>query len=262
MHHLVRTLRLLPEGTYSQCLGGGGWKLGNAVHGTQAEYVRVPFADTSTHVLPDEAANNEAILVSDVYPTAYETGVLNGGVSPGDTVVIVGPGPIGLAALGAARLYSAGRIIVVGRSAPRLEVARRLGADAAVSHTENPEQLVREITRSRGADVVIEAVGSAETFELCTRLVRPAGRIASIGVYGEPATLHLEELWNRNITITTGLVNTHSTPRLLSLLTAGLLPVSELATHTFALPDIMEAYDTFDKASENRAMKVLLNNPE
>ncbi|MCC3650178.1 MULTISPECIES: zinc-dependent alcohol dehydrogenase family protein [Streptomyces] len=251
--------RYCREGAYGQCLSGGGWILGHLVDGTQAEYVRVPFADLSLHRLPDEVPSEQAILLSDILPTAYEVGVLNGRVTPGDTVVIVGAGPIGLAAVATARLYSPGRIVAVDLARSRLDAAKRLGADDVVQAEEDVEGFVRGITGGLGADVVMEAVGVPQSFELCTRIVRPGGHVANIGVHGKPAALHLEDLWIKNLTITTGLVDTSSTPALLRMLAAGRLPAAELTTHTFALDAMEEAYDVFSRAAETGALKVVIN---
>ncbi|GHF37555.1 zinc-dependent alcohol dehydrogenase family protein [Streptomyces griseosporeus] len=243
---------------YGQCRGGGGWILGHLIDGTQAEYVRVPFADLSVHPLPETLADQDAVLLADIFPTAYEVGVLNGRVRPGDTVAVVGAGPIGLAAIATARLYSPERIIAVDLAAARREAARRLGADAVADPAETPEELTADLTGGLGADVVIEAVGIPETFELCTRMVRPGGCVANVGVHGRPATLHLEDLWIKNVTITTGLVDTHSTPTLLRMAAAGRLPTPELVTHTFPLERMEEAYDVFGRAAETGALKVAL----
>ncbi|MGY5058635.1 zinc-dependent alcohol dehydrogenase family protein [Streptomyces sp. 900105755] len=246
------------EGMYGQCRGGGGWILGHLIDGTQAEYVRVPFADLSVHALPSTVDSKDAVLFADIFPTSYEVGVLNGRVHPGDTVAVVGAGPIGLAAITTARLFSPERIVAVDLAAARLEAARRLGADAVADAREAPEQLIADLTDGLGADVVMEAVGVPETFELCTRMVRPGGRVANIGVHGKPATLHLEDLWRKNVTITTGLVDTHSTPTLLRMAAAGRLPTAQLVTHTFPLDHMAEAYDVFAGAADTGALKVVL----
>ncbi|MFB6827413.1 zinc-dependent alcohol dehydrogenase family protein [Streptomyces hydrogenans] len=250
------------ERRYGQCGGGGGWVLGHLIDGTQAEYVRVPFADLSVHPLPSAVDSFDAVLLADIFPTAYEVGVLNGGVRPGDTVVVVGAGPIGLAAIITARLYSPGRIIAVDLADSRLAAARHLGADATATADEGPEQLVADLTDGLGADVVMEAVGVAETFEMCTRMVRPGGRVANIGVHGKPAVLHLEDLWIKDVTLTTGLVDTSSTPMLLRMTAAGRLPVSGLVTHRFELGQMEEAYDVFGRAAETGAIKVALGGPQ
>ncbi|NEA53160.1 zinc-dependent alcohol dehydrogenase family protein [Streptomyces sp. SID13666] len=251
--------RFCREGAYGQCLGGGGWILGHTVDGTQAEYVRVPFADLSLHPLPATVNSQDAVLLADIYPTAYEVGVLNGRVGPGDTVVVVGAGPIGLAAIATAQLFSPGRIIAVDLVPARLEAAKRMGADTVVSAAEDPEQLVTDLTDGLGADVVIEAVGVPASFEMCTRMVRPGGRVANVGVHGKPATLHLESLWSKNLTIRTGLVDTYSTPALLRMMTAGRLPTSSLVTHDFPLHRMEEAYDVFSRAVDTGALKVVLS---
>ncbi|WP_406090557.1 alcohol dehydrogenase catalytic domain-containing protein [Streptomyces sp. NBC_01013] len=254
--------RFCREGRYGQCRGGGGWVLGHTIDGTQAEYVRVPFADLSVHPLPSSVDSLAAVLLADIFPTAYEVGILNGAVRPGDTVVVVGAGPIGLAAVVAAGLYSAERTIAVDLAQPRLAAARSLGAEATVRADESPEQLVADLTGGLGADVVIEAVGVPESFEMCTRMVRPGGRVANVGVHGKPAVLHLEDLWIKDITITTGLVDTSSTPMLLRLLAAGRLPTAELVTHRFELGQMEEAYDVFGRAADTGALKVVLGEPQ
>ncbi|WP_328924022.1 alcohol dehydrogenase catalytic domain-containing protein [Streptomyces sp. NBC_00190] len=253
--------RFCREGRYGQCRGGGGWVLGHTIDGTQAEYVRVPFADLSVHPLPSAVDSYDAVLLADIFPTSYEVGVLNGNVRPGDTVVVVGAGPIGLAAIATAGFYSPGRTIAVDLAEARLAAARSLGADATVNAAEEPQQLVEDLTDGLGADVVIEAVGVPEAFEMCTRMVRPGGRVANIGVHGKPATLHLEDLWIKDVTITTGLVDTHSTPMLLRMMAAGRLPSSSLITHRFELGQMEEAYDVFSRAGDTGALKVALGGP-
>ncbi|MFE1833097.1 zinc-dependent alcohol dehydrogenase family protein [Streptomyces sviceus] len=243
---------------YGQCRGGGGWILGHLIDGTQAEYVRVPYADLSVHPLPAAMDSREAVLLADIFPTSYEVGVLNGHVRPGDTVAVVGAGPIGLAAIATARLFTPERIIAVDLAPSRLEAARKFGADAVADAREAPEQLIADLTDGLGADVVIEAVGVPESFELCTRVVRPGGHVANVGVHGKPATLHLEDLWIKNITITTGLVDTYSTPTLLRMAAAGRLPTAQLVTHTFPLDHMEEAYDVFARAADTGALKVVL----
>ncbi|MET9762438.1 zinc-dependent alcohol dehydrogenase family protein [Streptomyces sp. NPDC006372] len=250
--------RYCRDGMYGQCRGGGGWILGHLIDGTQAEYVRVPYADLSVHVLPSALDSADAVLLADIFPTSYEVGVLNGHVRPGDTVAVVGAGPIGLAAVATARLFAPERIVAVDLAPTRLDAARELGADAVADAREAPEQLIEDLTDGLGADVVVEAVGVPETFELCTRMVRPGGHVANIGVHGGPATLHLEDLWIKNVTITTGLVDTYSTPTLLRMAATGRLPTGRLVTHTFPLTDMEEAYDVFGRAADTGALKVVL----
>ncbi|MFI7296560.1 zinc-dependent alcohol dehydrogenase family protein [Streptomyces sp. NPDC050121] len=250
--------RFCREARYGQCRGGGGWILGHLIDGTQAEYVRVPYADLSVHALPSAVESKDAVLLADIFPTSYEVGVLNGHVRPGDTVAVVGAGPIGLAAIATARLFAPERIVAVDLAASRLKAAKQLGADAVAYAAEGPEQLVADLTDGLGADVVIEAVGVPESFEMCTRMVRPGGHVANVGVHGRPATLHLEDLWIKNVTITTGLVDTHSTPTLLRMAAAGRLPTAQLVTHTFPLEHMEEAYDVFARAADTGALKVVL----
>ncbi|MEU6221941.1 alcohol dehydrogenase catalytic domain-containing protein [Streptomyces sp. NPDC047022] len=246
------------ERTYGQCRGGGGWILGHVIDGTQAEYVRVPYADLSVHALPGAIDSREAVLLADIFPTAYEVGVLNGHVRPGVTVAVVGAGPIGLAAIATAQLFAPERIVAVDRAQARLDAAKALGADALADASEAPELLIADLTGGLGADVAIEAVGLPESFELCTRMVRPGGRVANIGVHGKPVTLHLEDLWSKNITLTTGLVDTYSTPTLLRMAAAGRLPTASLVTHTFPLDQMEEAYGVFGRGADTGALKVVL----
>lgn len=248
------------EGSYGQCLGGGGWVLGHTIDGTQAERVRVPFADHSLHVLPDNVSNEDALMLADILPTSYEVGVLAGKVSPGDTVVVVGAGPIGLAALATARLFSPSCVIMVDPAQSRRDTALAAGADHAVA-PDDAAGLIASLTQG-GADVAIEAVGVPSSFELCTTVVRPGGHVANVGVHGEPATLHLETLWIKNVTITTGLVDTRTTPLLLRLLGEKKLDVSSLCTHRFGLDEMQDAYDVFSRAGETGALKVALFSPE
>jgi alcohol dehydrogenase len=247
-------------GRYGQCRGGGGWILGHLINGTQAEYVRVPFADTSTYKLPHAVSNEAALLLADILPTSYEVGVLNGAVRPGDSVVVVGTGPIGLAAIATAKLLSPSLIVAVDKAASRLEAAKGFGADLAVEPGGGDacvEQIVAA-TDGLGADVVIEAVGTPAAFELCTRLVRPGGHVANIGVHGAPAVLHLEDLWIKDVTITTGLVDTSSTPTLLRMTAAGRFDSGAFITHRFGLHEMQEAYDVFSRPADTGALKVAL----
>jgi alcohol dehydrogenase len=251
--------RYCREGAYGQCLGGGGWILGHKIDGTQAEYVRVPFADTSTHHAPAGVSDEQLLMLADILPTGYEVGVLNGRVQPGDVVAVVGAGPIGLAAIMGARLYSPSHVVAIDMADARLEAAKQFGADITVNNSrEDPGEVIRGLTDDLGADVTIEAVGVPATFELAVDLVRPGGHVANIGVHGEPATLHLEQQWIRNITVTTGLVDTFSTPSLLRLAQAGQVRPGHFVTHHFAIDEMMEAYDVFSRAAETRALKVVL----
>jgi alcohol dehydrogenase len=250
--------RYCREGAYGQCLGGGGWILGHTVDGVQAEYARIPFADTSTYPLPEAVRSADAVMLADILPTSYEVGVLNGAVGPGDTVVIVGAGPIGLAAVMTAKLFSPSRILVIDPAEPRRRAAERLGATPIDPTVDDPIELVRAVTAGLGADAVLEAVGTPATFELCTELVRPGGHVANIGVHGKPATLHLESLWIRNITVTTGLVDARTTPTLLRLVAAGQLDVSSLVTHRFGMDDFLDAYEIFADPAHSGALKVLV----
>jgi alcohol dehydrogenase len=246
------------RGMRSHCRTGG-WVLGNTIDGTQAEYVRTPHADTSLYRVPEGLDEAAVVMLSDILPTAYECGVLNGQVHPGDTVAIVGAGPIGLAALLTAQLYSPSAVIVIDRDAHRLDVARALGATATLDDTAG--DVVKRVmaqTGGAGVDVVMEAVGTPGAFDTCQAIVGAGGRIANIGVHGVPVHLHLERLWDRNIAITTRLVDTVTTPLLLKLLRGGQLQASSLVTHQFRLDEAMQAYDTFADAARASALKVIL----
>ena len=248
--------RFCRVGSYSQCVGGGGWILGHRIDGTQAEYVRVPFADTSLHPLAPAINDEAAVLLADIGPTAYEVGVRNGRVSPGDIVAIIGAGPIGLAAVKTAQLFSPSHLIVVDPAAVRLDAAKRFGADLLAQSAAEARELAFGRTDGLGVDVAIEAVGIPPTFELCTELVRPGGHIANVGVHGKPVMLHLEELWAKNVTITTGLVDTATTPALLNLVGNGQLRLDDMVTHRFGLDEMLSAYDVFERAGETGALKV------
>jgi alcohol dehydrogenase len=253
------TCRYCREGHYGQCLSGGGWILGHKINGTQADYVRAPFADNSLYALPDGVPDEEILMLADILPTSYEVGVLNGNIRPGDVVAIVGAGPIGLSAITGARLFSPSHIVAVDLADARLQAAKEFGADVTVNNSrEDPLTVIGKLTEGLGADVTIEAVGVPATFELAVKLARPGGRIANIGVHGEPATLHLEEQWIRNITITTGLVDTYSTPTLMRLVASRQIDARKFITHHFGMDEFPEAYDVFARAADTGALKVVL----
>jgi alcohol dehydrogenase len=255
--------RFCKEHRYGQCLGGGGWIFGHLIDGLQAEYARVPFADNSVYKVPDELSDEQVLFLADILPTAYEVGVLNGMVSPGDVVAIVGAGPIGLAAILTAALYTPERIVAIDLADSRLESAMQFGADTTINNgREDAVARVMELTDGLGADVAFEAVGIPATFELATELIRPCGRVANIGVHGKPAALHLEKLWIRDVTITTGLVDTFTIPQLMKLVASGRLDPTIFATHRFSLQDTMSAYDTFADAANTNALKVVLQGSE
>ena len=243
---------------YSHCTTGG-WILGNTIDGTQAEYVRIPYADNSLYPIPVGADEEALVMLSDILPTGFECGVLNGKVQPGGTVAIVGSGPIGLAALLTAQFYSPAEIIMIDLDDSRLEVAKRFGATSTVNSGDGKAVAsVMKLTDDRGVDTAIEAVGMPATFELCARLVAPGGTIANIGVHGVKVDLHLENLWDRNISITTRLVDAVSTPMLLNTLRARKIDPKLLITHRFKLGQMLEAYETFGHAAKTRALKVII----
>lgn len=251
------TCRYCREGRFGQCLGGGGWIFGHLIDGVQAEYARVPFVETSAYVVPESMSDEDVLYLSDILPTAYEVGVLNGALRPADTVAIVGAGPIGLAAVMSAKLFTPARIVVIDPAPSRRRHAQRFGADVVASPAEAVE-VVRDLTGGLGADVAIEAVGMPASFEQCTDLVRPGGHVANVGVHGAAATLHLERLWIRDVTITTGLVDTYTIPPLLKLIETGRLEPNKFTTHRFPMHRAMEAYETFSRAAETDALKVVL----
>ena len=252
--------RYCREGRYGQCLRGGGWILGHKIDGTQAEYVRVPFADNSTYPAPAGVSDEELLMLADILPTGYEVGVLNGCIRPGDVVAVVGAGPIGLSAIMGAKLFSPSHIIAIDKADTRLEAAKQFGADVVVNNgREDALAVVQSLTGGLGADVAIEAVGVPATFELAAELIRPGGHVANIGVHGEAVTLHLETLWIKDVTITTGLVDTYSTPTLLKLITNGQLAAEKFVTHHFDLDQMIEAYDVFGRAADTGALKVVLS---
>lgn len=243
---------------YAHCVDGG-WILGHMIDGTQAEYVRIPHADNSLYPAPEGADPEALVMLSDILPTGFEIGVLSGQVQPGDTVAIVGAGPIGMAVLLTAQFYSPSRIIMVDTDPARLEVARRFGAtDTVDAGAGDAVQAILALTGGKGVDVAVEAVGIPATFDTCQSIIAPGGHIANVGVHGKPVELRLEKLWTRNITLTTGLVCTHSTPMLLQTVASGKVKPEQLVTHRFALEDILDAYEVFGNAAREKAMKVIL----
>ncbi len=246
------------RGMYSHCTTGG-WILGNEIDGTQAEYVRIPHADTSLYRVPEGAEEDALVMLSDILPTGFECGVLNGKVKPGDTVAIVGSGLIGLAALLTAQFYSPAEIIMVDLDDNRLEVAKRFGATATVNSGDGKAaEKIMTMTGGRGVDTAIEAVGVPATFIVCEDIVAPGGTIANVGVHGVKADLHLERLWSHNITITTRLVDTVTTPMLLKTVQSGKIDPKRLITHRFKMQNILDAYETSGNAASTRALKVLI----
>jgi alcohol dehydrogenase len=248
------------RGMYSHC-EKGGWVLGNLIDGTQAEFVRIPFADNSLHAIPTGADEEALVMLSDILPTGYECGVLNGQVKPGDTVAIIGAGPIGLAALLTAQFYSPSEVIMVDVDDNRLQVSKTFGATQVVNNSDGKAvEKVMTLTDNRGVDVAIEAVGIPASFDICQAIVAAGGHIANVGVHGKPVQLNLDTLWAHNITLTTRLVDTVTTPMLLKTVLSGKVTPQQLITHHFHLNDIMTAYDTFGHAMRERALKVIITN--
>jgi alcohol dehydrogenase len=247
---------------YSHCRHGG-WILGYTTDGTQAEYVRIPYADGSLYTFPADGDEEAMVMVSDILPTGFECGVLNGQVKPGDKVAIVGAGPVGIAVLLTAQFYSPAAIFMIDLDDNRLAVAKKLGATTLINSKDgHAAHQVMELTEGAGVDVAIEAVGLPATFDICQAIVAPGGRIANVGVHGKPVELHMEKLWDRNISLTTRLVDTVTIPMLLKVVESGKLQPSRLVTHRFAMNDIMKAYDTFGNAAKEDALKVVLTNGE
>jgi alcohol dehydrogenase len=250
------------RGMYSHC-ENGGWILGHLIDGTQAEYARIPYADTSLYHIPEGSDEEALVMLSDILPTGFECGVLNGQVKPGDTVAIIGAGPIGLASLLTAQFYSPSEIIMIDPDDYRLTISKKFGATQTINNKkENAIEKIKELTGKKGVDAVIEAVGIPETFELCQSLVAPGGRIANVGVHGKSVELHLEKLWAQNITITTRLVDTVTTPMLIKTVQSKKLNPNQLITHHFKLSEIIRAYDTFQHAEREKALKVILTSEQ
>ena len=243
---------------YGQCVNGGGWIFGHLINGLQAEFARVPFADTSLYKVPDALQDTDVLFLTDIFATGYECGIVRGGVKPGDAVAIVGAGPIGLSALMTGKMHGPRFTILIDKDAGRLELAKKLGADHVVDPSkEDPREAIKRLTGA-GVDVAIEAVGVPETFELCADLVRPGGHVANVGVHGKPVTLHLESLWIKNVTITTQLVDGYTIPLLLQMIEMGKLDPKPLASHKFTFDQYPEAYETFGHAADTHACKVVI----
>ncbi|MHB8778894.1 MAG: zinc-dependent alcohol dehydrogenase family protein [Anaerolineales bacterium] len=249
------------KGMYSHCENGGGWILGNLIDGTQAEYVRIPFADNSLYPIPEGADEDSLVMLSDVLPTGFECGVLNGQIKPGDTVAVIGAGPIGLAVLLTAQFYSPAEIIMVDNDSNRLDVAKKFGATQVI-HNDlgNAAEKIMALTNNRGVDVAVEAVGIPSSFDICQEIITAGGHIANVGVHGRPVQLNLDKLWSQNITLKTGLVDTVATPMLLKTMLSGKLQPQQLITHHFTMDEMMQAYDTFGDAMKEKALKVIITN--
>jgi alcohol dehydrogenase len=243
---------------HCQGAGGIGWIFGHLINGLQAQYARVPFAETSVHLVPEGVSDEQVLFLSDILPTGYEIGVQNGGVKPGDTIAVVGSGPVGLAAMMTASIAGAARIIAVDLAPSRLKHAENFGATHTVAGGDGAREAILALTDGQGVNVAMEAVGVPATFDLCTQVVRPGGTVANIGVHGAPTTLHLEDLWIKNITITTGLVSGSTVPTLLALAREGRIEAEKLGTHHFKLGEIEQAYDVFGAADEHDALKVVI----
>ncbi len=254
------TCNYCKKSLYSHC-ENGGWILGHLIDGTQAEYVRIPQADNSLHKIPKGLSDDAAVMISDILPTGHEIGVQAGNVKPGDTVAIVGVGPIGMSALLTAQFYSPAKIIAIDLDDNRLAAAKKFGATHTVNSKNLEEALkqINEITDGIGCDVVMEAVGFPATFGICQKIVAAGGHISNIGVHGEVVDFHLEDLWIKNITLSAGLVNTNTSPMLIKTCAAGKIEADQLVTHYFKFDEIMEAYDVFGKAAETKALKVIID---
>jgi alcohol dehydrogenase len=242
---------------YAHC-EDGGWILGHLINGTQAEYVRIPHADNSLYPVPKGGNEEALVMVSDILPTGYEIGVLNGQVRPGDTIAIVGAGPVGMAALLTAQFYSPAKIYMIDLDENRLQQAKKFGAtDTINSGAEDAAKRIMAETKD-GVDVAIEAVGIPASFDICQHIVRPGGHIANVGVHGHSVNLEIENLWIQNITLTTGLVSTNTIPMLLKTVSSGKIDPNKLITHHFKLDNILKAYEVFGNAASEKAMKVII----
>ncbi|MGZ3392236.1 MAG: zinc-dependent alcohol dehydrogenase family protein, partial [Isosphaeraceae bacterium] len=248
------------KGMYSHCENDGGWILGHLIDGTQAEYVRIPFADTSLYKIPERGDEEALTMLSDIFPTGFECGVLNGRVKPGDLVAVVGAGPIGLAVLATAQLYSPAGTIMIDVDDHRLDASRRFGATEVINSGDGRAvETLMALTNGKGVDVAVEAVGIPATFDLCQKIVAAGGHLANIGVHGRPVSFSIEKLWAHNITLTTRLVDTETIPMLMKMVESGKLQPKQFITHRFPLRDVMKAYDTFGSAAKENALKVILS---
>jgi alcohol dehydrogenase len=244
--------------SHCQTVGGIGWIFGHLIDGTQAELVRVPYADTSLYAVPDDVTNEQAIFLADSLPTGYEVGVLAGQVRPGDTVAVVGAGAVGLSAVLTTGLWGASKVIAVDTNKFRLGTALEFGATDAVEAGPDAVADVLALTDGLGVDVAIEAVGYPETLLTAVALTRPGGTIANIGVHGAPVELPMQDLWIRNVTLTMGLVDTVSIPTLLTMVASGRIPAEKMGTHSFTFAQLDEAYEVFRDAAANSALKVVI----
>lgn len=245
---------------YSHCKDGG-WILGYMIDGVQAEYARIPHADNSLHKIPETIDDETAVLLSDILPTGHEIGVQYGNVKPGDEIAIVGAGPVGMSALLTAQFYSPSKIIMIDLDENRLEMAKELGATHTInSGSENVEEAIKKIVEEDGVDVAIEAVGIPPTWDICQKIVKAGGNIANVGVHGKKVDFEIEKLWIKNLTITTGLVNTNTTPMLIKAAATNKLPLKKMITHHFKLSELEHAYQVFLDGAKERAIKIIISN--
>ncbi|GET28409.1 zinc-dependent alcohol dehydrogenase family protein [Prolixibacter sp. SD074] len=243
---------------YSHCKDGG-WILGHMIDGVQAEYVRIPYADNSLYKIPKTIDDDVAVMLSDILPTGHEIGVQYGNVKPGDAIAIVGAGPVGMSVLLTAQFYSPTIIVMIDLDENRLEMAKSLGATHTLKPSENIKENIAEIVGEEGVDVAIEAVGLPQTWDTCQKIVKPGGNIANVGVHGKKVDFEIQDLWIKNLTITTGLVNTNTTPMLMKAVATNKLPVDKLITHHYKLNEIEKAYDVFINASKEKALKIIID---
>lgn len=237
----------------------GGWILGHMIDGVQAEYVRIPYADNSLYKIPSTISDDVAVMLSDILPTGHEIGVQYGNVKPGDAIAIVGAGPVGMSVLLTAQFYSPATIIMIDLDENRLELAKQLGATHILKPTENIKEEIAKIVGEDGVDVAIEAVGIPQTWDICQKIVKPGGNLANVGVHGKKVDFEIQDLWIKNVTITTGLVNANTTSMLMKAVATNKLPVDKLITHHFKLDEIEKAYEVFLNASQEKAMKIIID---
>lgn len=253
----------------SHCLKGG-WILGHKINGTQAEYTRIPHADYSLYHAPANVSDKALLMLSDILPTGYEIGVLPAKIQKGESVAIVGAGPVGLAALVTLQSFNPARIIMIDKDDRRLEAAKRLGATDGVNPSKvDVKEAVYKIaaeanslrTKEKledGVDVALECVGVPQTFDICQQIIAPGGRIANVGVHGSKVDLQVQDLWIKNIEISMGLVNANSTEELLGRILNGGLDPTKFVTHDFKMCEFCKAYDVFGNAAHNCAVKVFV----
>lgn len=226
----------------------GGWELGCRIDGCQAEYVRVPYADNGLYKLPESVSYKNALFVGDILSSGY-FGADMCEIKAGDTIAVIGAGPVGLCAMMCAKYLGAGKIIAIDIDETRLNIAKDENlADYIINpDLTNVEAEVKLLTRNRGADGVIECAGSSETFQLAWKIARPNAVVGVVAMYEENQILPLPEMYGKNITFKTGGVDANKCDKLIKLIEEQKISTDFLITHTFKLGEILEAYKLFEQ---------------